>query len=370
MANITDYLDWRGDIGFSAISFGEVDSLIFSEMCYVDLDGIVSPYQSRSILLSYAEKQYVRRHRGENTYIGAIMPKDIIPLFIKAGRTERFGKVKVCGYVNHVNDQTQSQFSAITYVIDDNNICVAYRGTDDTIVGWKENFNMSFMLPVPAQLEALSYLEKVAKSKEGNIYICGHSKGGNLAVYAATMAPDEIKSRIVSVYSHDGPGFTAEFIESEEYASIRDRIHTIIPQTSIVGMLLEHEETYEVVKSNQTGLLQHDSFSWEVLGPSFIHLDNVTKESRYIDRTIKQWLGEMSNAEREEFVEALFETLNATKAKTLTDLNTDRKKLVKAWSGLDAGMRNTVLKYIRLLFSQSAKSIISRKSKATTKDEK
>lgn len=368
MANIINYLDWRGDLSFSASPLNEVDSLILSEIAYVDLEGIVSPYQSKPILLRTAVKQYVRRHRGEKDYIGAIMPKDIIPLFIKAGRTDRFGKIKVCGYVNHVSDDEQTQFSAITYIINDTQLCVAYRGTDDTIIGWKENFNMSFMHPVPAQLEALSYLEKAAVAREDfEMYLCGHSKGGNLAVYAATKASEKAKNRILSVYSHDGPGFTKEFIGGEDYADIKERIHTVVPQTSIVGMLLEHEENYEVVKSNQTGLMQHDSFSWEVLGAAFVHLDNVTKESKFIDRTIKQWLSDMNAEQRERFVDALYSTLSATNAKTLTDLNSDRKKIVKAWSGLDAEMRNTVLKYIKLLFSEGAKSMLTKKTKEAAK---
>lgn len=363
MANITDYLDWRGDISFSACPPNEIDSLILSEICYIDFEGIISPYQSKPILLSTAAKQYAQRHRGEKSYIGAIVPPSIIPLFMKASKTERFGKIKVCGYVNRISDDEQMQFCALTYIINDKYTYVAFRGTDDTIVGWKENFNMSFMHPVPAQLQAVEYLKKVAESKDGTLSICGHSKGGNLAVYSATKAPDEIKARIDAVYNHDGPGFTKDFILNEDYISIRHKIHTIVPQTSIIGMLLEHEEHYEVVKSNQTGLLQHDSFSWEVLGKNFIHLDSITKESRFIDRTIKQWLGEMSEDERKDFVDALYESLNATKAKTLTDLSSDKRMLVKVWSGLDANMRNTVLKYARLLFTQGAKSIMPKAKK-------
>ena len=172
-----------------------------------------------------------------------------------------------------------------------------------------------------------------------------------------------VESCVITAFNNDGPGFNSEFIESNDYSDARGKIRTIIPQSSVVGMLLEHEESYEVIKSSQSGLLQHDSLSWEVLGGRFIHLDAVTDESKFIDSTVKQWLGEMSNEEREVFVDKLYEAFTSTNAKTLTDLNTDRKKLRKAMGGLDAETRNTVFKYIRLLFKEGTKGIVAKREK-------
>ena len=132
-------------------------------------------------------------------------------------------------------------------------------------------------------------------------------------------------------------------------------------------MLLEHEESYEVIKSSENGLLQHDSLSWEVLGGEFIHLDTVTDESKFIDKTVKQWLDEMTAEEREAFVDDLFTALSSTNAKTLTDLNSDRKKLRHAWNGLDAETRATVFKYIKLIFKEGSKNILPKKEKPPTK---
>ena len=361
MANMLDYIDWRGDLPFSSVPLNEVDNLVLSAICYVDFEGIVSPSFNKPILLSTAAKAYLRRHKGEKAYLGAIVPPQIITLMAKAAKSKRFGSVRVCGYINHVNDESQSQFSAITYLLDENNICVSYRGTDDSIIGWKENFNMSFMHPVPAQIEALSYLEDVAGERMGNIYVAGHSKGGNLAVYAVTKCKETTLSRIISAYNNDGPGFNTEFIESDAYQRAKIKIRTIIPESSVVGMLLEHEESYEVVKSSESGLLQHDPLSWEVMGGSFIHLDTISEESKFIDKTIKEWLGEMAVEDREVFVDNLFDALSSTSAKTLTDLNADRKKILKAWSGLDTETRNTVFKYIKLLFKEKTKNIIPQK---------
>ncbi len=366
MANLNDYIDWRGDISFSELPLNEVDNLILSAICYVDFEGIVSPSLNKPILLRTAARKYLLRHRGERAYLGAIVPPQIVTLMARAAKSVRFGGIRVCGYINHINDESQTQFSAITYLLHEKNICVAYRGTDDTIIGWKEDFNMSFMHPVPAQSEALSYLEDVAHERMGNIYVTGHSKGGNLSAYAVTKCKKQTLDRIVCAFNNDGPGFNAEFIESPEYKNAKSKIRTIIPESSVVGMLLEHEESYEVIKSSASGLLQHDPLSWEVMGGSFIHLDTVSEESKFIDRTIKEWLGEMSAEDREAFVDNLFDALSSTSAKTLTDLNTDRKKIFKAWNGLDADTRNTVFKYIKLLFKEKTKNIIPPRKNAST----
>jgi hypothetical protein len=220
-------------------------------------------------------------------------------------------------------------------------------------VGWKENFNMSFMMPVPAQLEAVAYTEKIAEALSGDLYLGGHSKGGNLAVYAAVKCDPKIKSRILGVYNNDGPGFDALFIEGADYQSMRGKIRTIVPHSSVVGMLLEHEDHYEVVKSNATAIFQHDALSWEVLGSQFINLDTVTQESRLIDQTLKTWMNGLSVEEREHIVDALYETLAQTNYKTITELTSDKVKLVKAWGTLDPKVKSMILKMIGILFHES-----------------
>ena len=353
MANVFDYIDWRGDLRFTDVPLNEVDSLILSLISYVDFDGIVpNDPTGESVPLLEAIRQYLRRHRGETPYLGKLLPPEVVSITAKAGRSRRFGNARLSGYVNRVHRGKQIQFSALTFTLNDGTRYVAFRGTDDTLVGWKENFNMSFMQPVPAQLVAVRYLQQAMTGSEAQFYVGGHSKGGNLAVYAAVKCEDGLKDRIVRVFNNDGPGFSREFINGVDYRSMRGKIRTIIPHSSVVGMLLEHEETYEVVKSNATGILQHNGFTWEVLGGSFIHLDTVSEESRLIDSALKEWLNDMTVAEREKFVESLFETISAVGAKTLTDLTTDKVKLVRAWSGLDPKARSVLLKCITLLLRQ------------------
>ena len=362
MANMMDYIDWRGDLEFSQVPLCEVDNLIMSALCYIDFENIIPPDFEGSVLFNTAAKEYLKLHRGEKAYLGAIVPPQIVALMARAAKSRRFGRLRVCGYLNYVNDETETQFCALTYLLDDKTAFIAFRGTDDTIIGWKENFNMSFIHPVPAQIAAAAYLREAVATlgDKRSFYVGGHSKGGNLAVYSIVKNDVKITDKVLGAFNNDGPGFTKEFIESEEYRLAKKKIKTIIPQSSVVGMLLEHEESYEVVKSSQVGLLQHDALSWEVMGGKFIHLDTVTDESRFIDRTLKQWLGEMSAEERETFVSNLFDSLMSTNAKTLTDLNDDRKKLRQAWNGLDADTRNTVFKCVKLILREKTKTILPR----------
>jgi len=350
MASLFDYIDWRGDLRFSAVELNEVDNLILSQISYMDFEGIVSPDPAEpAVSLRDAMRQYLRRHRGEKAYLGKLVPSDIVSLSAKTSKSLRFSSAQLCGYVNDIDKERQTQFSAITFRLENGMSFVVYRGTDDTLVGWKENFNMSFMQPVPAQRSATEYLERVAAALPDPLYVGGHSKGGNLAVYAAVTCSPSVKERLLTVFNNDGPGFSRDFIDSVAYQNVSGRIRTIVPQSSVVGMLLEHEEVYEVVKSNATGLLQHNAFSWEVLGGAFIHLDTVSGESKLLDSALKEWLGGMSSAEREEFVDSLYETLSATDAKTLTELTAEKLKLVKAWGSLSPKERSVLLKCLSLL---------------------
>ena len=357
MGNLFDYIDWRGDISFDTIGVGEADNMIFSQISYIDLKRIVpaSPTAKPQGFVS-AIKRYVNAHKGEPINLGAIMPPDVVNIATRAARSHRFGQTSLVAYVNKISDVEQKQFSALTFLIGERDCFVAFRGTDDTIVGWKECFNMSFMCPIPAQTEAVEYLERISEAfPDRRIYLGGHSKGGNLAVYAAVMCSDRTREKIAAVYNNDGPGFNREFIESEEYAKTRERIHTLVPQTSIVGMLLEHEERYRVVRSNMNGLLQHNAFSWEVLGGGFVVMDDLSDESRRIDMALKEWLSEISVEERRHVVDSIYEILSSISAKTLTDLNTDRLKLIKAWNNLDTTSKRYVRRCISLIARNTKK---------------
>lgn len=360
MGTLFDYLDWRGDLRFCDVGLCEVDSLILSLISYLDFDEIV-PTESKGGSITYLEamRAYLKK-KGGKPFLGKFFPKESMSLAVKAAKTRRFAGIRLSHYISETDTDTTKQFAAVTFRISRDKYFVAFRGTDDTLVGWKENFNMSFMLPVPAQIAAAEYFDRVAESINGKFYLGGHSKGGNLAVFAAVKSKESSKEKILTVFSNDGPGFDKDFINGEDYRQVKSLLRTIVPQSSVVGMLLEHEEDYEVIKSTATGLLQHQGHTWEVMGGSFLHLDTVTESSKLIDEKLKAWLGAMTPDEREAFADTIFDTLSATNAKTLTELTSEKVKLVKAWNSLEPSTRSVILKCIAILVKHNAVSIVKK----------
>ena len=317
MANLFDYLEWRGDLTFSQAPFNPVDNLILSCLGYVVLDGLVSGFdceepatveETARLFVQLPESvKKLRDHKDEK-------------LLEKMGQSRRFGQLPLLYHVDLMDCAAEKQFAAITIALEDGSHYVAYRGTDLSVTGWKEDFNMTFRSGVPAQLEAVHYLQQVAQKTEGPLYVGGHSKGGNLAIYAAAFADDAVQQRIVAVYNNDGPGFLEDVIAHTGYQAIYERIQTFIPQTSLFGMMLEHAEPFMVIESSGHFIMQHDPYSWNVLGSDFVYMEQVTASGRFLDTTIRGWLAGLTMEQRERFVDALFDILHTAEADTLQDL--------------------------------------------------
>lgn len=329
-ANIIDYVKWRGDLSLSQSEFNDADSLILSQISYIPFEGIVPSVRSvRHITMRDAAQKLYKEKDVQNLSLGALIPAEIYELFKIAGESRRFGNLKLCRYVNKINEATEVQFCALTVLDEESGmVYLAYRGTDDTIIGWKENFNMSYMTPVPAQTEAVKYFNyvtaQVIKNYGMNEFILGgHSKGGNLSVYAAAYGIKKVLNtqvKVLKVYNFDGPGFDSKVTESREYRDIRENIYTYVPQSSVVGMLLGHEDVYTVVKSTKSGLMQHNALTWEVLGKEFVCVERVTQSSEFFDKSMREWISKLSPETAQAFVNAVFDILTSTDANTLTDL--------------------------------------------------
>lgn len=243
MPNIFDYMKWR-DIEITKVEFNEIDNLILARLAYLPFDGVIIKDEEITI------KEAYERTKTLGT-TGRTLQVEDIDLFPTLANSIRFGKLKITEFINKIDTLQEKQFSAITIILPDDTIYVSYRGTDYSIVGWKEDFNMSFKEQVPSQANAVEYLEKIAKKYKCKIRVGGHSKGGNLAVYASAFCKPEIQKRIINVYNNDGPGFSQKIINSEGYKKILKKVHTYIPQTSIIGRLLNHQEKTTILKSTQ-----------------------------------------------------------------------------------------------------------------------
>jgi len=365
MGNILDYLDWRGDLTLGHSAFNEVDNLILSQLVYVNFDYIVPPvWRETTITIQEAAEQYFKRYNEEQIGQFSYMVRISIPLLWKLGQCARFANARLSKFENMIDLDRTKQFSAMHIELDDGTIYIAYRGTDNNIVGWKENFNMSVSTPVPSQFEAVRYLEDATEEGEALLRIGGHSKGGNLAVYASVMCKANIKSRILEVFNNDGPGFDSKITKSDAYKEMLNRIRTIAPLSSIVGMLLEHEEEYTIVQSYRSLLMQHEAFAWEVLGASFVRADQVEKKSELLDATLKSWLNQLDKLQREQFITAVFYVFEAGDVRTLEDLSRAKwKKINEMIRALHASQENKIVlaKTLKLLLTEGKKTFLSSK---------
>lgn len=347
MSNCFDYLDWRGDVPFSADGINEVDGMILSRFSYAPLELIG---EERGTIGGICKKLSEHPELSKN-----LVRQDDEKLINALCLSPRFSNLEYFFYENKIDRELELQFSAVTVKIAPMLYYVAFRGTDDTLVGWKEDLNMSFTFPVPAQALAKDYLDRVASRLRGKIICGGHSKGGNLAVYAATFCKKKIQGRIIRVENFDGPGFDGRMLGRSEYISVRERIRTYVPKSSIVGMLLSHEEEYIIVDSTYNGILQHDTYSWVVERDHFKYLEKVTDSSRFLDVTLKEWLQGISYEKRERVSDALYEVISETKATSLRELSenwlSNTITIAKSLHNLD----DETKKLLRELMQQLAK---------------
>ena len=364
MANILDYLSWRGDLTLAQSPFNEVDNLILAELSFVNFTGIVpGPGEGEGVPLHAAAEAFFRSHEGGDMGMGVLVPDEIPTLLRKMAECPRFREMKVNCFCDHLDVRKAEQFAAVTVELGDGSIYLSFRGTDDTIAGWKEDFLLGCQPEVPAQKKAVAYVKAVAgQYPRRKLMLGGHSKGGNLAVYGGIFVPLAIQRRISAVWSNDGPGFYGAVLETPQHARLEGRIHSIVPKSSVVGMLLEHEESYTVVDSDQVGLWQHDGFSWQVLGTGFVTLREVSRQGRRNDLALKEWVRRLPVDQREKFVDGLFEVLTASGATTLTDLKEDGFRaagaMVRAMKDMEKDTRDALFNAIATLFRSNIQAAV------------
>ena len=345
MANINDYLDWRGDIPISEeFGINEIDNMIFARISYLLFDKIQLEDEETIESVSNKMKNFKNE---EFNYNG---DKELIT---KLGQSKRFKDLILTDYIKNNDFEAERQFSAITIHISKKLMYLSFEGTDGTILGWKEDFNMAFKKNIAAQISCKEYLDKISnKYKSKKMILGGHSKGGNVAIYAAVTSEKKLQDRIIKVLNYDGPGFDKEFIDNIENYDFIDKIYTFIPQDSIIGRILEHEEGFRVVESIQKGIYQHDIYSWQVKGKNMIKLKETTKSSEIINDTMKTWLKNTTVEQRRLFFDAIFEIFNSTSASKFSEISiawkTNMPKIVESYKGLSDDDKKNITEMIKL----------------------
>ena len=344
---------------FDQRPFHSVDSLVLASAAYIHFPHSLQELEGfQGIRL---QELYRAEYFDEMFSNIPLFAEDTKDLFFAMAASPRFRDIRVKAYTEQYDLITEKQFSAVTFQIDSQLCYIAFRGTDATLVGWKEDFNMAFQSPIPSQEEAVRYIEKTAIYCPGKLYVGGHSKGGNLAVYASAMCRENVQSRIEHVFSHDGPGFLESTLQSAEFTNISERVEKTLPQSSIIGMLLEHQENFQIVKSNKSGLWQHDQFTWLIEDHDFVYIENLTKEAKYADRTLTDWLKKISVDERERFVDSLYSVLAANNLTSLDDLRSNWQTVIPttihAAAQLDGDTKKFLLHALKELAALGIKNV-------------
>lgn len=342
--NMLDYLTWRGDLPLSLDPWNAIDALILSMLSYLTFAPERQGLVETDAVLPFPEKDDFME--GTRSLLHA------------AALTRRFAELTMHDGVSVLDNEKQIQFGAVTADLPDGGHFVSFRGTDNSLVGWREDLTMAFESPIPAQGAALAYLERIAAASDGPLLLGGHSKGGNLAVYAAAHAAPETQARIRRVYSFDGPGVDDATFASDGYQAIARRISAFVPRSSIVGLLLSYHPEHTVVRSSGISVWQHDPFTWQVRGPSFVRVEELDVASQLIDQTVHAWLAKSSPEQRRVFVTTLFDLLEATGASTFRELAKDlpgsAAAIWRAGQNVDTETRKMMLKIIGQFISTSA----------------
>ena len=318
MANILDYLQWRGDVPFYADPFNEIDALVLSQFCYVPLDGIIP--SDFSIAMTIEKAYSIYRPEKVPPELKIISFENDNTLFKLMAESERFKNMLLTGYVNIIDTEEEVQFSALTVTVGDGTRFIAFSGTDGSVVGWKEDFAISYLQQTAGQLYSVKYLNENFSETSPPLRIGGHSKGGNLAIYASAFARPELRNCVSEIYSFDGPGFREEITHSDEYISILPKIRSFVPESSVVGMLLSNSLSHTIVKSSVNGIMQHISYNWELMRNRFDRTEELSKSGSIINKTIAGFLDDFSDEERKMFTDTLFAVLEAPEKDTLKEV--------------------------------------------------
>lgn len=341
---------------FDQKHFNSVDSLILSWMSYLHIPGC---YKDAHNWTGIRFQELFRAEHFPVLFQGIWDPKSSQQLVTAMAASPRYRDMLVSGFTEQTDIKAEKQFAAVTFQLTDNLCYIAFRGTDSSLIGWKEDFNMAFQYPIPSQESARQYLAEAAEHYSAKFNVGGHSKGGNLAVYAAANSSESVGRQIDRVFSHDGPGFLESALSTTPFLSLTPKLDKTLPQSSLVGMLLEQQENFRIVKSNRISFWQHDPFSWLVEDNDFCYVNTLTPDARYLNQTLNGWIRKLSDSEREQFVDALFSLIDTENAQTWADVFSDRQKKLPAaihnLSQMDEKTRSVLLQAAKELLSLGVK---------------
>ena len=332
MSNIFDYVHWRGDLSFNKAKFNELDNIIFTQICYVDFSMSIEGFPSKNtVLLKDAINKTFELKNKDEIVLGLILPFSIVELTDKIKDKKRYANLEVSNYVDLIDKDKVQQFSAMCFHLSNDLIYICFRGTDDSVIGWQEDLDMVCKFPVPSQQLAVEYVNKISSMFPScNLIIGGHSKGGNLANYAAIYCDDDVKEKIVNVYNNDGPGFVKEKVDLEKFESIKNKIVRIIPSSSVIGITFQPFcGKTKIVDSDVKGIRQHDIFSWQVDVKKFVYEKQLTENAKKFDDLLSNMIYKLSEDERIELSKNIYDFFCVLNKDALLEIQKDSITFLK-----------------------------------------
>lgn len=343
MATSKDFIKKYGNKTFSELPFTDVDNLLLCEIFYMPFEKVLyKGFNDKPVLFSDACKKVFAYNGYKHISPGFLMNNYISQKMMALAETVRYKDVKVYACESVFGTEPAVQFAAMTFILPDDTKVVVYRGTDDTWVGWKEDIDIYTKKGIPSHKLCVDYLERVAKDfPDGDIIICGHSKGGHVALHSALYCDESVRNRIERVYNNDGPGFYSyNYIESKPYNEIINKYRHFVPDCSFVGMLLVHDNDYIPVKSTRLfGMLQHDLATWKIKGTQLLTRDDLTFVARVTDLVLKKMLYNMDEEKTNNFEAVLSAVIAGMGQVNITNFSknliSSLKGAIDTWSSID-----------------------------------
>lgn len=334
--------------------FNQEASWNFESPVGEDVPPSVSQSHSKSLAKPTAVplKDLLKRELYPAMVYDVVNPDLCIDMVRALGESPRFREVRLSNLIEPEDKSDPERFCALTADLGNGVLFISFRGTDSTVRGWKDNYEMGFLCPVHSQKVAAAYFSQLLQSWHGAVILGGHSKGGNLAIYASSVCPKEVQDRILAIYSLDGPGFNPEFLQTEGFKRIEAKIHKIVPEFSFIGSLLESPVHYSIVKSNASGIKQHYPISWQFKrNLQFNTAEKIAPLAAYIGDTFNKWINKYDAAGKKIFIDTLFDSLAAAGYNDFEDIFSDFKsalpKLYRQFRTLPPSLREAMIQFFQ-----------------------
>lgn len=354
MSTLLDYIKRSQFDSIYDYPLNALDLLALTELSYLPFADLVTSSfgVEKGIRIDHLAKQFAQLYSDGFPPLSMIT-KNRLSLLTLMAESKRFKYFKAFAYADDYSLDQQKQFAAISFSIHRNLTVTSFRGTDDSLIGWKEDFHMTYLAEIPAQKAACHYLTLLMTTVNGDFYVTGHSKGGNLALYSSSFLSPDLQKRLINIFAYDAPGLHQSVIQSQGYLNILDKIKSIIPQNSIVGLMLQPPPNAQIVQSKTIGLLQHISFSWEIEDNDFKLASGLTDNSLQTDQTLKTWTDSLTDQELKDFFDLFFGIFIQAGIYRFSDLTVHTphkiKQIVRNRRNLQAKEQEIINKLISLL---------------------